>query len=343
MTGIVLASYGLMQFLFRLPIGIVSDLLGKRKRFIVLGMAISTTSCLVFALTESVGWVLFSRSLAGVAAAFWVVFTILFSSYVTEDKLHRAMGSLSFAVVFAQLLGMAMSAWIVEEWGDHAPYWIGAVLGGLGLLLSFFIEESKGQENRKPLNVREMVVVLKEPALLKASSLSILAHGIMFTTIFGFTTAYVLSVGFKPGDVTLLVFAFMIPHALSTILSGKTFVPLFGAWRTLQGAFLVAAMFTCLIPFVESLGVMLLLQIMNGFALGLLFPLFLGMAVEKIEHEKRATAMGAYQALYAVGMFTGPFLAGLLNSIFGLEASFFFSGFMGGAAFLLCLLWEKQE
>lgn len=343
MTGIVLASYGLMQFLFRLPIGIISDLLGKRKRFIVLGMGISTISCLVFALTESVEWVLFSRSLAGIAAAFWVVFTILFSSYVAEDKLHRAMGSLSFAVVFAQLLGMAMSAWIVEEWGDHAPYWIGAVLGGLGLVLSFFIMESKGQDNRKPLNIREMIVVLKEPALLKVSSLSILAHGIMFTTIFGFTTAYVLSVGFKPGDVTLLVFAFMIPHAFSTILSGKTFVPLFGPWRTLQGAFLVAAVFTCLIPFVETLGVMLLLQVMNGFALGLLFPLFLGMTVEKIEHEKRATAMGAYQALYAIGMFIGPFLAGILNSIFGLEASFLFSGFMGVAAFLLCLLWEKQE
>ncbi|MCP3763668.1 MFS transporter [Domibacillus sp. A3M-37] len=342
LTGIVLASYGLMQFIFRLPIGITSDLLKKLKVFVIAGMAISTASCLAFSLTESLEWVLFSRSLAGIAAAFWVVFTILFSSYAAEDKLHSSMGSLSFAVVLAQLLGLAISAWIVDEWGWHAPYWLGTILGVAGLLLSFFIPESKGHKSRKPPDLRDIIKVLKEPMLLKVSCLSILAHGIMFTTMFGFTTAYVLSIGIQPGEVSLVVFAFMIPHALSTIMSGRTFVPALGKWQTLQAAFFATAIFTFLIPFVETKGLMLLLQMINGFALGLLFPLFLGMAVEEIEHKKRATAMGAYQALYAVGMFLGPFLGGLLNSFFGLEASFYFSGLMGGAGFLLCLLWRKS-
>lgn len=127
----MLASYGLMQFIFRLPIGITSDLLKKLKVFVIADMAISTASCLAFSLTESLEWVLFSRSLAGIAAAFWVVFTILFSSYAADDKLHSSMGSLSFAVVLAQLLGLAISAWIVDEWGWHAPYWLGAILGGI--------------------------------------------------------------------------------------------------------------------------------------------------------------------------------------------------------------------
>lgn len=50
-TGIVLASYGLMQLLFCVPIGIGSDILKNRKIFVVLGMAISTVSCLAFVLT----------------------------------------------------------------------------------------------------------------------------------------------------------------------------------------------------------------------------------------------------------------------------------------------------
>lgn len=340
--GIVLASYGLMQFIFRLPIGIASDLWNKRKGFVVAGMAVSMGSCLTFALTDSLGWVLLSRSLAGVAAATWVAFTILFSSYVAERDLHRAMGSLSFAVVFAQLLGMALSAWIVEEWGWHAPYWIGVVTGAIGLLLSLFIKEGSIQTKREPVKLRELGLVLKEPMLLKVSMLSILAHSMMFTTIFGFTTDYALSSGLRAGEITLLVFAFMIPHAASTLLSGSLFVPKFGKWGTLQIAFSAAAVFTFLMPFVDTKEALILLQLVTGFALGLLFPLFLGMAVEEVPHDKRATAMGAYQALYALGMFAGPFAAGILNTYFGLEASFYFSSFIGGIGVWCSVKWQGK-
>lgn len=340
--GTVLASYGLMQFLFRLPIGIGSDLWNKRKAFVIAGMVVSLGSCLAFALTESLGWVLLSRSLAGVAAATWVAFTILFSSYAAERDLHRAMGMLSFAVVFAQLLGMALSAWIVEEWGWHAPYWIGAAAGAVGLLLSLFIAEGNKEAKREPVQLRELGAALREPMLLKVSLLSILAHSIMFTTMFGFTTAYALSAGLRAGEITLLVFAFMIPHAISTLLSGSWFVPRFGKWGTLQIAFSAAALFTFLMPFADTKVALAALQVVNGFALGLLFPLFLGMAVERVPHTKRATAMGAYQALYAIGMFVGPLCAGILNTHFGLEASFYFSGLTAVLGALFSFKWQGK-
>ncbi|WP_050182458.1 MFS transporter [Domibacillus robiginosus] len=340
--GIVLASYGLMQFLFRLPIGIGSDLWNKRKGFVVAGMAVSLLSCLAFALTESLGWVLLSRSLAGIAAATWVAFTILFSSYAAGRDLHRAMGHLSFAVVFAQLLGMALSAWIVEEWGWHAPYWIGIMTGATGLLLSLFIKEGSSEAKREPVQLKELGTTLKEPMLLKVSLLSILAHSVMFTTIFGFTTDYALSAGLRASEITLLVFAFMIPHAVSTLLSGSWFVPKFGKWGTLQIAFSAAAIFTFLMPFADTKAALIALQLVNGFALGLVFPLFLGMAVEEMPHAKRATAMGAYQALYAIGMFVGPFLAGILNTYFGLEASFYFSGFISVLGVWCSVKWQER-
>ncbi|MGY4794670.1 MFS transporter [Lysinibacillus fusiformis] len=341
-TGIVLASYGLMQFLFRVPTGISSDLLNNRKLFVVLGMAISTASCLAFALTESLEWVLISRALAGIAAATWVAFTILFSNYAADDKLHSAMGNLSFALVFAQLLGMALSAWLVEELGWDAPYWIGTILGGIGLLLSFFISEENKRPVNKPIKLRELGTVVREPMLLKVSLLSIFAHSIIFTTMFGFTTAYALSKGLRPAEISLVVFAFMIPHAIATLMSGKPFILKIGKWRILQLAFLTTAIFTMLMALIETKILFLFLQMMNGFALGLLFPLFLGMAVEKIPHDKRATAMGAYQAIYAIGMFVGPFVAGLLNTSFGLEASFYFSGCISILGFICSLIWSRE-
>jgi predicted MFS family arabinose efflux permease len=341
--GIVLSSYGLMQFLFRLPIGIYSDIFRLRRPFIVAGMLISTTSCLVFALTDSLGWVLIARSLAGIAAATWVVFTVLYASYFVEQEVHQAMSSITFVVVLAQLLGMSLSGFIANEWGWHAPFWIGAMISIIGAILSLFIFETKKENRRVPVRFKDLKSVLKEPMLLKVSLLSILAHSIIFTTMFGFIPAYVVDIGLHASDISLVVFSFMIPHAIATLFMGKVIVPLLGKWKSLNIAFLASAFFTLLTPFIESKGLLMLNQGFNGFSLGILFPLLLGLAIESISHEKRATAMGVYQALYALGMFLGPFIAGVLNSGFGITAGFYFTGILGLIASILVITWSRKE
>ncbi|MED3984934.1 MFS transporter [Peribacillus simplex] len=341
--GLVLGSYGLMQFLFRLPFGIFSDLIKLRKPFIIFGMVVSTLSCVTFAWADSLGWILLARSLAGVAAATWVAFTILFSSYFSESDLHRAMGSISLAVVLAQLLGMAISGFIVDLWGWHAPFWIGGIIGFVGIVLSLFIYESNEDFQKEPIQLKELISVMLEPALLKVSFLSILAHGIIFTTMFGFTPAFALKLGLQTDEISMVIFSFMIPHAVATMLSGKIFVPLFGKWRLLKLAFGLTAIFTICTPIIDSKGMLFLFQGLNGFSLGTLFPLFLGMAVESIPLEKRATAMGAYQAIYAIGMFAGPFIAGVLISHLGISAGFYFAGSLGATAVFFMIFWSRLE
>jgi DHA1 family multidrug resistance protein-like MFS transporter len=100
--------------------------------------------------------------------------------------------------------------------------------------------------------------------------------------------------------------------------------------------------FTFATPFIDTKGWLCIIQGLNGFSQGFLFPL-LGMDVESISHEKRATAMGIYQALYAIGMFAGPFLAGALNSRMGLVAGFYFAGTLGLIATILITYWKKEN
>lgn len=341
--GIVLSSYGFMQFLCRLPIGIYSDLIKLRKPFMVFGLIIGATSCVVFALTDSLGWVLLGRALAGIAAATWVVFTVLYSSYFTSGEVHRAMSSISFVVVLAQLLGMSVSGFIVDEWGWKAPFWIGAGISMAGALLSLFIYEPKEMTKTEPIRLKDLTTVIKEPLILKVSILSILAHSIIFTTMFGFIPAYVVDIGYDTNDISYVVFSFMIPHAIATLFMGKYIIPVLGKWNSLKIAFLGTAFFTLLTPFIESKVLLMVIQGFNGFALGLLFPLLLGMAIEKIDSKKRATAMGVYQALYAIGMFTGPLLAGVLNSGYGISAGFYFTGILGLVASFFTFLWSEKS
>lgn len=341
--GIVLSSYGITQLLCRLPIGIFSDLLKLRKPFIILGMLASMTSCLIFLFTDSLGLILAARALAGVSAASWVAFTVLYPGYFAPNEVHRAMGSISFIVVLAQFLGMAFSGYIVETWGWKASFWIGVLFSILGAILSIFVYEPKDKITREPVKLKELVSVMKEPSLLKVALLSIIAHSIIFLTMFGFTSNYALQIGFKTSELTFIVFAFMIPHAIATLFMGKVLVPLLGEWRSLKWAFSMAAVITLAIPLVQTKALFLFVQAISGFSLGLIFPLLLGMSIDKISPEKRATAMGAYQALYAIGIFGGPFFAGFFNSLMGIQAGFYFAGVLGMIATVLIIFWSRSE
>ena len=58
-------------------------------------------------------------------------------------------------------------------------------------------------------------------------------------------------------------------------------------------------------------------QILLGLGAGISGPLCMGMSIQKVEEAERATAMGLHQAVYAIGMFAGPWLSGILTKAFG--------------------------
>lgn len=96
MAGLIVGMYGLSQMLLRIPVGVISDRIHKRKKmFIVLGMVFSILAGAGILLTDHLNWILFLRIIAGAAAATWVDFTILFASYYPKDETTRAMGNIT--------------------------------------------------------------------------------------------------------------------------------------------------------------------------------------------------------------------------------------------------------
>jgi len=79
--GVVLASYGLAQFLLRIPTGLASDRMGQRKWFVVLGLVASLVSATGLAIAPEAFFLGFSRFVGGMAASSWVVLTVLFSGF----------------------------------------------------------------------------------------------------------------------------------------------------------------------------------------------------------------------------------------------------------------------
>lgn len=342
MVGMVLGVYGLMQILFRLPIGIGSDYLNRRRPFIYLGLIASGASCFLFMWGAQPGWALAARAVSGIAASAWVVYTVMFAGYFPKEEAGKAMGMLQFTTVIAQLTSMMISGYMVEHWGWNTPFLIGGIVAIVALLLALRLPEQKQEKRQSAIQIKDLAGVMKEPLLVRVSLLSVLAHCVLFITMFGYTPNQALNIGASKESLGWLTLAFMIPHAVATLYGSRTFGRLLGDRGTLLLGFAGSALFTLLIPSMPTLATLCLTQVGNGFMQGLIFPLLLGKSVSEVDPYKRATAMGFYQAVYAIGMSAGPFVAGWMSGIYGLTGGFWLGGIAAALAAVLSWIWMKE-
>ncbi|MCL4395539.1 MAG: MFS transporter [Chloroflexi bacterium] len=80
-VGLAVGAYGLTQLLTRIPVGIWSDAIGKRRIFVSGGMIVCSLSAVGLALAPNPFWLVIFRGVMGLAAATWVCSSVLFVSY----------------------------------------------------------------------------------------------------------------------------------------------------------------------------------------------------------------------------------------------------------------------
>jgi MFS family permease len=94
-----------------------------------------------------------------------------------------------------------------------------------------------------------------------------------------------------------------------------------------------------------ALPVLFASQFLIGLSLGTCYPVLMGLSIRDVADAERATAMGLHQAVYAVGMFAGPWLSGILADAVGLRPMLGITAFgcLGLALILLRLLPRRLE
>ena len=107
----------------------------------------------------------------------------------------------------------------------------------------------------------------------------------------------------------------------------------------LASGFSLFALGTFLIPRSSTTLMLYLTQAIGAAGRGVLLPILMGLSIRDIEGSRRATAMGFFQSIYALGMFAGPALTGVISEHLGLARGFDIVGFVGiGAAILAMVL-----
>jgi MFS family permease len=105
-------------------------------------------------------------------------------------------------------------------------------------------------------------------------------------------------------------------------------IPLFnrrGHSFSIFAAGVILAITSIAVPFTHSLAILDIIQIGNGFARGMLATQLMTLSILEAPPHLRATALSFYQAVYAIGMLSGPIVSGFLANNYGLSMAFYVS------------------
>lgn len=342
MIGLILGSYGFTQMLIRIPLGIYSDRINKKKVFVNLGILLSLISTTGMWFAETPALILVFRSLAGASAATWVSFTVLFSSYFKKDDTAHAIGLINASNKSGQVVGMLLGGIIAQGLGQQFPFLLAAAGAVVGFILSLKVDEKKNIDHRA-ITLKEILKVARNRSLLTVSFLAILMMMIAHSTTFGFIPVAAKNLGATSFHLGLLTTITTIPGILSSYLSGSYFSQRLGEKNTVTIGFILLAVSCILVPFIDQLYLLYFNQMLNGFSQGMIFPVLMGLSIKNVEANKRGTAMGFFQAIYGLGMFAGPILVGTISDLAGLEMGFWMIGLVGILGAVLSRLYKSEK
>ena len=340
LIGIVTGSYGFTQMLARIPLGILSDRIGKRKLFVCLGIFLSFAANMLFLLVRSDFLLVTARGTAGLGAASWVIITVLFSSYFPAEETTQAISRLSAVNNLGRLLGMLIAGAALAVFSGYSSMFaIGAFSAALAFILSLFIQE-KIPENRTPMTLKGFVSVIRDRRLLYMACAMLIGQLYIAGMVTGFTPLLATGLGASSFLRSVLSVTDIAMGLAGALLAGRAGA---GEKKYLILSAAVLSILTVCIAFSPNLPVLFVLQALAGLCTGVLTALTMSLAIRHFPGDRRSTAMGCYQAIYGIGMFVGPILVGRCADLFGMKSGYFLV-----AAILLLIIplsaaWAREE
>jgi MFS family permease len=332
MVGVVLSMYGLWQAVIRLPLGIVADWVGRRKPFIIAGFTLAGLGALTMGLANGVEGLIAGRALTGFAAGAWVLLVVAFSGLLPPEEAVRASAILSATSGISRMIVTSLTGWLNSIGGYQLPFFLSVGTAGVAILVMLTIPEPRRQT--APRTFREIGALITRRDVLIPSILGmVLQYGIWSST-FGFSPNLANDLG--ASDVVLSILLSM-NVALVTVgnVATTAMVKRVGArWMVALG-FIFVGLGMGALSLAQGMPLVFTGQVLMGLASGVGYPVLMGLTIRYVDDAQRATAMGLYQSVYAIGMFSGPWLSGIFADAVGIQPMF---AVTGGVCMILGLI-----
>ncbi|WP_250464258.1 MFS transporter [Microbulbifer litoralis] len=335
LLGLALGAYGLSQALLQIPLGTLSDRIG-RKPVIFMGLAIFALGSVVAALTDSVYGLIAGRVLQGCGAIAAATMALM-ADLTRDEKRGLAMAAIGAAIGVAFMLAVILGPALAGAGGLAAIFWVTAALALLGALLVWRLVPTPKVSPRTGVQRGDF------RRLLQSGTTWRLVGGVFFSH--------------------LLLTALFVPLPLEIV--DRLDLPSADHWK-LYGP-LMAGTFLLMLPLMRAversgrvpqallLGMLglgigsaaLLLPWGSGTALVALLAVFFiifnlleALLPAQLTRTAPAQSRGAATGLYATLQFLGAFFGGSLGGyLFGLGGAPAVAALGGAVACLWLLLW----
>ncbi|WP_020560173.1 MFS transporter [Thiofilum flexile] len=339
LVGLAIGIYGLTQAFLQIPLGILSDRIG-RKPVIIGGLLCFALGSIVAALATTIEGVIIGRALQGMGAISAVTLALA-ADLTQEQNRTRVMSVIGITIALSFAAGMVLGPLISQYYGIVGVFWFTAALAVIGMVLIVTLIPTPDQ-----------VLAHPDTGILRGYLGEVLHNPIMMRLNAGVFTLHMIMTS------SFLVIPTLLSNSLNLDKTEhwKIYLPIFFAAFVLSVPMIIAAekyrkmrtmLISAIVLLVVAEGVMSLsTHTLIGFLMGFLV-FFIGfnfleasqpsLVAKYAKVNLKGTAMSLYSMAQVLGIFVGGALGGYIKQHFGLAGIFISNAMIAGIWLLLAL------
>jgi len=319
--GLLMASFSIMQFVAAPVLGRLSDRYGRRPILLV-SLAGSVVGYLLFAFAGSLAMLFASRIIDGFSGGNISTAQAVIADITDEKDRARGMGLIGAAFGLGFICGPGLAALLVgvARW---LPGVAAATTSAIAFVLVFFVlpetnlDRSAVRSRPHPLSRENLTRVVGYP--LVGACLAMIFLVIFAFSNFETTFAQLLRLKFDVGMSTigwLFVYAGVLGAVVQGGLIGRL-ASRFGEARLIVGGAFIAAVAGAVLPFVDSIGRLMMILALLAVGHGLTAPSLSSLISKMVPAGETGGVMGVYQGISSLARIVGPFWAEWVYGVFG--------------------------
>jgi len=345
LAGVAIGIYGLTQAALQIPLGLLSDKIG-RKPVILGGLLVFAIGSVVAATADTLLWITIGRALQGLGAVASAVMALA-ADLTREEHRMKVMATIGMSIGFSFAIALVLGPIINSWFGLSGIFWLTAILASGGMLIVVWwvpTPVSSSFHRDTQVETSWFKHAITDRQLLRLDASILILHCILMSSF--------------------IVMPFILRDRLGLVVEGHWHIYLPILFLSMVGV----------VPLIiigekkRKLKQMLILSIVvlalteAGFWLvghslaGITFMLlFFFIAFNLVEATMpslvskmapaahKGTAMGAYSSAQFFGVFIGGFVGGWLNQHSGLDSVLWFNVLLSGLWLVLIISMQEPQ
>jgi predicted MFS family arabinose efflux permease len=318
LLGLTLGVYGLTQAILQIPLGLLSDKIG-RAPVIIGGLLIFVLGSVVAAMADTMQGLILGRALQGMGAIASTLMAMV-TDLTSEQNRTKAMASIGASIGLSFIVAMIAGPLIASAMGLSGVFWVTALLGCIGvfvfvLLVPRVVHVQKNREALADLN--QIGLLLKQPTLLRLNLGIFALHLALMAAFVVIPTMLSGQLGISGDDLWWLYLALLgggFIAMLPVMILGEKYQR-----QKLAFVSAIACMTVAMLVLGREQGAILTLAMLLLFfaAFNLLEATLPSWLSKACPAGSRGTAMGIYSTSQFMGAFVGGILGGWSLQQFG--------------------------